>query len=284
LDFKDLMKAPEMPDINDPNHYNEDPLMTLQGNKVTSMRAWYPLVDGLPFVPVTILQEIPYRTFLKAVDAVENDNRDNFKALMVEHIQAGLNWLKGGKPLFVRSFMHSAKHEVPTIKIETEDQLWVNLSEIVYESVMKDIPFGGIAFRQFLDLQAPFQAFGGLPIAKERRVFVERADEVISNGHCFQASKDEVRLTITPYWPKKAIQFSSQVGEPIDWRNQLDVLNKMTGKDCKHIEQLAWQIYDRVKHLHPNWSLDFAKDVRGHWWFIDAAAAEQSWRPNKDDF
>lgn len=268
-DVRDFLA--NQPSLDDPIHYTIDPMLEVRGNNHTNMATWYPLVCDLNYVPFTLLVPVPYRNYLKVLDMLEKQKDLEAKEFFEQYVQPANGIMGYDGSVFVRSYFHSAKHEITQTQCTDLDTVWMNVCDIIYATALKDLPFEGLAYREYVELEAPFTAFSGLPIAKERRVFVERKD-------------NDIVATFTAYWPKKAIHFGPEVQPSLIWEQQLAEINELHDDEIAIIEQQALEVYDKLKDLHENWSLDFAKGVDGKWYFIDAAVAEASWRPDHDDF
>lgn len=174
-----------------------------------------------------------------------------------------------GWPVFIRSCLASAKHDGPnSYKASDVSEVARVLSHTAEDSELKFMFEGGpTAFivREFLNLDAPFTAFNGLPVAREWRFF---------------ASPDAM-ICAHPYWPEETIKFYRGQKEPPGWRSQLADLHERPQitewVDLESVAMRAAAICDAATA----WSVDFAKDVNGKWWLIDMATMERSWHwPN----
>lgn len=167
-----------------------------------------------------------------------------------------------GYPLFMRTDYISGKHNwVNTCFVKTEGDLLNHVFALVDESEgasLFGLPINALVFREFLDLESPFKAFNDMPVAKERRYFI----------------RDGVVICHHPYWPEDAIRFKRAVVPPTDWKQKLCELNVESSNEIIELTKLAekWP-------LPGYWSVDFAQDVYGKWWFIDAARGEVSYHP-----
>lgn len=170
-----------------------------------------------------------------------------------------------GYPVFIRTDLSSAKHCGPgSYLAKSREDISKILCETVVDNEMKfwmsmDQPRAFIV-REFLELDAFFTAFGGLPINREWRFF---------------ANKNEV-ICAHPYWPEEAIQFW-EIPEPPDWKEQLAILHAP-------LHHLEWEDLNEwairaagACDASETWSVDFAKDVNGMWWLIDMAEMKSSY-------
>lgn len=168
-----------------------------------------------------------------------------------------------GFPCFVRTDLSSAKHNGPTSYCcESVEDVERVVRDTFYDNCMKDLWPTAILFRQWLDLDATFRAFGygeeGHPIAREWRIF---------------AAKDGVRCRHF-YWPADAIEDHDPTAD--DWRTRLARLEEIDPETAAELEAMA---VAAVAELDGEWSVDFAFDMRGRWWLIDMARARSSWHP-----
>jgi len=111
--------------------------------------------------------------------------------------------------------------------------------------------------REFLDLDAKFTAFGGLPVAREWRFFVDKCQVF-----CYH-----------PYWPIAALE--DKVKDCEDWKNVLaSDFHLMRPGDLWSLSIMSIHLAEK---LGGRWSVDFAMDRTGKWWLIDCARMEDSW-------
>ena len=109
--------------------------------------------------------------------------------------------------------------------------------------------------RELLDLEAPFTAFKGLPIAQEWRIFAGQ------DGHeCMH-----------PYWPEEALH--GHVDDTSDW--QTTWVSMFAQNPPAMLLVQASIIAERIGH--GSWSFDYAKGKNGMWYLTDMATAENSY-------
>jgi hypothetical protein len=171
-----------------------------------------------------------------------------------------------GVPAFVRTDLASAKHVGPSAyRLDSlgDEDLWRVVCQTFEDVCTKllEAPPQAFLVRQWLELPAPFTAFDGHPIAREWRLFVENSG-----------------VTAHFYWPKAAL--ASRLDHPtLDWEAQhADLARPLSREEFEQLE--AWARWAVASVDGDEWSVDFAQDVRGRWWLIDMALAEQSWRPS----
>lgn len=170
-----------------------------------------------------------------------------------------------GYPLFLRSDQGSAKHDYKhSCYVAKESNLKSHLACLFEWHLMRDLWPHAIVFRELLPLSAPFKAFHGLPIAKERRYFVD-AGRVLCHH---------------PYWPQDAIEEYIDHKLPDGWQNMLAVINVQEQDEIAHLTSMAETFSAKVPGFY---SVDFAQTVYGDWIMIDAARGELSWHPDHGD-
>ncbi len=178
-----------------------------------------------------------------------------------------------GYPLFVRTDLTSGKHSwrdtcfVPD-PLTVMRHVWAVVESHALISFPprpgQDMRVQGIVLREFLTLDAPFKTFNGMPVARERRYFVD-AGEVA----CYH-----------PYWQDPtniASGFPYGEEEPDRWREQLAALNVEPAAEVELLSAYARKV---AQALPGAWSVDFALSEDGKWYLIDMAVAEDSWHPD----
>ena len=215
---------------------------------------WLPKIEaaGLPTPQTTI---IPYdhAAIMPIFDGQPSGEMDR--------LIAAVNDAAGdfAYPVFVRTDLGSAKHSGPkAYKLDDED-CTVLLFCLLEDQEMKfwmerDGP-EAILVRRFLDLEARFEAFHGLPVNKEFRFF-----------------SDGVRVVCKhPYWPECALEEHVDEDRFPNWREDLKALNALD----VDLEQMA--IRAAAAQGGGVWSVDFAQDKNGAWHLIDMATAADSY-------
>lgn len=174
-----------------------------------------------------------------------------------------------GWPVFIRSCLASAKHDGPnSYRADQPADIPRVLSHTAEDNELKFMFQSGpeaFVVREYLDLEAPFVAFHGLPVSREWRFFASTAEILCAH----------------PYWPEEAIKFYPKSVEPDNWRPLLAELHE-------HPKREEWIALETMAikaaglcDTAPSWSVDFAKDTSGKWWLIDMAIMGQSWHwPN----
>lgn len=165
-------------------------------------------------------------------------------------------------PVFIRTDLGSAKHSGPKAYKVDDEPCLQGLYRLLEDQEMKFWtvrPPEAILVREFLTLEAKFEAFCGLPVNREFRFF--------SDGNKVLCSH--------PYWPQDALEGHVNEGAYPDWREQLQVLQDMSDPEADTLECMA---IDAARACGGGtWSVDFAKDVNGKWWLIDMATAADSY-------
>jgi hypothetical protein len=178
-----------------------------------------------------------------------------------------------GYPCFVRTDLSSAKHDGPACyRLDGPDGLRGVVLSTFYDNATKDLasgptPLRAMLFRAWLDLDAPFSAFGDErgqhPIAHEWRVFAGGGTPPCTHF----------------YWPEGAIEDHAPSVE--DWRTQRNAMEQIPALSLGQLVVLAESAVRAVNggDAGPRWSVDFARDRAGLWWLIDMALASASWHP-----
>lgn len=238
--------------------------MRLQTNlqQDSSLLNWYPKIEGKIPTPKTEIYPITPEEFWKMVGLLDGDEEGmaEYERLKNE-IEARTELTY---PLFLRSDQGSAKHNyLETCYVPEKDCLLQHLVGLIEWHLCRDLFPQAIVLRELLDLEAPFKAFDGLPIAKERRWFVD----------------EEKIMCFHPYWPEDAIQFYEPTKPLPGWPVFLGAINIM---DDEEVRQLAYYAEIFRKAVPGFYSVDFAQDRQGKWWLIDAARGELSYHPPHD--
>lgn len=222
-------------------------------NRNSALR-WLPAITeaGLP-VPKTII--VPYKHHL-CMPIFDGEHSDEFDRLSSAVMDAAREI---GFPVFIRTDLTSAKHSGPdAYKIEADGQNRP-IAETLEDTEMKTWleREGAQAFlvREFLNLNAPFTAFHGLPIAREFRFFANE------NGvKCWHG-----------YWPEYTIDGYQPSCE--DWRDKLAEISA-----TPKAPELWYMAVEAAKACGGgDWSVDFCQDVDGKWWCPDMAVAADSY-------
>lgn len=222
---------------------------------------WMPVVEksGFPY-PKTIMIPYDHNLMVQLLDGpVANESARKAFGDLVSASSFARNSISS--KCFIRTDLASAKHSGPSGYLVAEEQdIPSRLMETIEDNEMKFWvdPKGGpthIMVREFLDLDAPFTAFRGLPIAREWRLFAGE-NHVI----CFH-----------PYWPEPALE--EYVKGPANWRDLLADTHSIP--DC--INDLKKAAMFIAKRCVGRWSVDFAMDKSGQYWLIDCATMEDSW-------
>lgn len=227
----------------------------------SSMLNWFPKIEKVLPVPKTEIMRISDEKVYEVMNLIDGTD-----------ISEGLWWkIKEyadtiGYPLFLRSDQGSAKHDYEnSCYVTSEKELKGHLACLFEWHLMRDLWPQAIVFRELLNLQAPFKAFDGLPIAKERRYFVDEGKVMCHH----------------PYWPEGAIeQGRNQKILPTQWKDMLAVISEEDKGEITYLSQLTEIFNELVPGFY---SVDFAQTADGVWYMIDAARGELSWHPEHEE-
>src|SRR3990167_2427173 len=152
---------------------------------LNDLAAWYPLLvtTGVP-TPRTRL----VRTRVELLDLCDGKTPAGFDGFIAK-LRVAADSL-GGAPIFLRTGHTSQKHGWrKTCYVADLDALPRHVAELTEFSAIADmlgLPTESWVGREFLELDARFVAFDGMPVAAERRFFVAGGRVVCHH----------------PYWPE----------------------------------------------------------------------------------
>lgn len=223
----------------------------------TSLLYWYPKLESLAIpMPKTAWVECdPFRCL--------DEDDGTYVPEIAAAVDAKVRELGLDYPVFLRTDLCAGKHSYSeTCFAGSADAIPSHIWGLADDNLCKDLLFGAIVVREFLQLDARFTAFRGLPIAPERRYFVEDGEVICHH----------------PYWPEDAIQFwgATRGAEPPSWRHQLAAMNAEWSDEVTLLSRYA-QTVSSV--LEGAWSVDFAMTRDGTWHLIDMAEACVSYHP-----
>jgi len=226
-----------------------------QENK-TCITHWYPAIKNIVNTPDTMI--VPVSTdlqFALAGDPMTPELKEELDSIVCKfHVFAS----KVGYPVFIKNSLFSSKHGWnKTCFIENED---ANIVEHIanicsdWYCVSNDFSLY-LVFRAFIKTEPAFHAFyGGMPVTKERRYFIEGGKVI---GH-------------HPYWPPESIESPS-----VDnWEHLLDRINFESPSEITVLTSLSEQIGEVLPGA---WSVDWLFGDDGIWYCIDMAEKQKSY-------
>lgn len=224
----------------------------------SSLLVWYPKVKDVLPCPRTVVVELTDDEISSLIGMLDGTPPNPW---LVDRLDAAAREI--GYPLFLRSDQGSGKHEwKDTCYVPSEGVLLKHVAQLVAWHEMAGIlglSFRALVFREFLTLDAPFLAFNGMPVARERRYFVQNGS--VECKH--------------PYWPPESIfTYRGTPALPADWQQQIARLNEMDDAEVQELTQMAETFGERNPGY---WSVDFARTRDGRWVLIDAARGEVSY-------
>lgn len=215
------------------------------------MRSWYPLLvaAGLRTPKTRIVTT--GAELIRIIDGESPPGFDVFAAALKVAAQTI------GYPCFLRTGQGSGKHFWRnTCFVASEAVILQHVVELVEWSEcqsLQGLPTSTWAVRKLLDLDAPFLAYHGMPVATEARVFINKG-----TVQCWH-----------PYWPEDAVEQGKPEGE---WREALKQSYELINK-----EQEAFLVpARRLAEFFGHWSVDFARTKTGDWYALDMAMAVTS--------
>lgn len=213
----------------------------------SSLLKWFPVVKKLNIpIPETVIVKIPTSP---------------------ENMREKANEI--GYPLFMKTDLIAGKHDWEnTCFVEKEKYLNYNITNLISELEIVDMeagsPFNAIVFRKYIELDSKFKAFLGMPVARERRYFINKGKVLCHH----------------PYWIEEAISFWHNTKEPNNWRKLLKELNTETDQEINMLSQYAKMV---AEVFADDWAVDFAQAKDGTWYLIDMQRSKISWHPKCDN-
>jgi len=200
--------------------------------------------------------------FMDALAFLDGQKPSEFPYGELDSAACDLGW-----PVFIRTDLTSAKHDgLSAVQADDADDVVPVGSQLVSACAHKSMRPSAFLVREWVDIEAWFTAFDGLPIGVEFRAF---------------ATPDE-HLCTHYYWPESSIQRAS--GPRHVWTRQRE--EAAASRRPPWLPAAARGAAFEADFQHgiddPEraWSVDFARDERGRWWLIDMALAEDSWHPD----
>lgn len=232
-------------------------MMVTNMQQDSSMLNWFHKIADILPVPKTEIMRISTEEAYEVIGLL--DGKDISESLWWK-IKEAANQI--GYPLFLRSDQGSAKHDYEnSCYVASEKELLGHLACLFEWHLMRDLWPQAIVFRELLPLNAPFKAFDGLPIAKERRYFVDEGKVMCHH----------------PYWPEDAIQTGREVKNLVTgWQKKLAEINQEDEGEIACLTRMAEDFNENVPGFY---SVDFAQSESGKWYMIDAARGELSYHP-----
>ena len=252
--------------------------MASEGRSVnpTSLVYWWPVVSALGLlVPRTEVVALPEPDDAEVVTATclvheghhDADSPECETAL--DRLMPALREAAAriGYPLFLRTDMVSGKHSfedtcyVPDAASLREHAFAVAEEHGMAMFMERDAPLRAFAVREFLALNAPFKAFGGMPVAAERRYFVNDGEVICHHAYWSDIANIERGLMTREDYPH-------------DWMVRLHEVNHEWPEEVAALTKRATIV---AEALPGAWSVDFAQGEHGSWYLIDMAIASRSW-------
>lgn len=221
-----------------------------------SLCLWYPRVQPLVPTPKTEWVDFPNEWFWRIAEPEPDADNSDVEAAIERLCEAGnrIGW-----PCFMRTDLSSGKHQwEQTCYVPTPDDVHRNLFSLLEYNECADImglPYSALVIREFLECESPFNAYRGMPVTLERRLFI-RDREVICDH---------------PYWPTEAIA----QGRPSDpnWADKFaELAESYCGEEATTVYEMASKV---ALEFDGYWSVDFLRAKDG-WYLIDMALGDQS--------
>lgn len=254
--------------------------MDIERNCLTT---WFPVLAkaGLP-VPKTAIVDAGdnWHKMLGVADGPKQFPKEHGEAMaIVERVAEGIRGqasFVGGYPLFLRTGHFSGKHNwnetcfVPDAESVTSHVCELVVMSEIYGS-FGELPWRYWAVREMLptDAIATLPAYGGFPLVREVRAFVEGGKILCRH----------------PYWPGDSVREGFGIRGNRESRypipNHLEQIVAMADTlpmaphDVAEIDDLLTRAAKAFVELGGVWSVDVLKTKRG-WFLTDAAVAQRS--------
>lgn len=212
---------------------------------------WYPRIKNIIPTPKTVIIPVTNADF--------KDYKPIYKLL--DKIQFELNNAHITYPLFLKTDIYSEKWEwANSCFVESDRYLFTNMIHLLVKCEEEDLgEVKEFVIKEFLSLETAFLAFNNMPVAKERRYFIENKQVLCHH----------------PYWEENSIEFYSD-SYPSDWKQKLNDINNETGSEIAYLSELA-VLFARLIDDDGYYSVDFAMDIHGNWYLIDVANGHRSY-------
>lgn len=233
----------------------EDEMDYEQENK-NNMVYWYPLLKTIKIpTPKTILVDTGDCDLSPLLDGEVPTNYYTY----LQRVKTAIHEIS--LPCFLRTGNTSDKHSwKDTCYIEKDDDKYLSshirrLVEFSYMANIAGLPldYSIWAVRELIKTKPLFHAFNDMPIAKERRLFINKG-ELICNH---------------PYWPEEAFE-----NHATDYKKYISELHYLTKEDEENLKRMAEFVSRFFKGY---WSIDFLQDINNKWWLTDMAVGERSY-------
>ncbi|MBD8088652.1 hypothetical protein IFT48_01580 [Pseudomonas fluorescens] len=252
----DLM-AISLPDFTPDPNYRARAFDDAKASK-NAFASWFHAVEksGVNY-PVTL--SLPLSINLQASlmgEPIDEDPNPEVDALVAAIQKFGE---EQGFPLFIKTSFTSNKHywsetcRLASADRETVMQQVYNLHE--YQAMCSPYMFTPeLIVRKMIDVEPVFEAFMGMPVTEEFRLF----------------ARDGKLEAYQPYWPVAAIKNPSVE----DWEARLATIKTPKKEDLQYMTRYAEKI---SKSLGGYWSVDFLRGKDGKLWLIDMAEGNRSY-------
>jgi hypothetical protein len=220
----------------------------------SSLLYWWPRIRSLA-IPKPRTEIVPFDERAFRADARA------YSAECAREVAEAVVDLELAYPIFLKADEAASKHRYrDTCFVPDEAALADHIYEVAADNIFFDLTVEAMVVREFIDLDSRFTAFAGMPVAPERRYFVE----------------DGRVLCWHNYWFENAIEFYGEP-EPDGWRAALTEINTESADERKCLARYATWVAGAIEGA---WSVDFAKGRNGVWYLIDMAEACVSWHPS----
>jgi hypothetical protein len=230
--------------------------------KLSSLFAWYPLIEKVVSTPKTVM--IPMKREFRSFDeALSYEHTEEPEMRRLIDAAIGAVPFLGGYPIFLRSDETSNKHGWRESCFVTSDQeMERGVKNILEFTLMQmfGLSFGGIVVREFLELPHVFHAFSGMPVSREFRYFVKNGSILCRHQYWFPSCMRRV--------------------DREDWLPRLRKLQVLDEKTKDVLDGYALKVSEAVEPLKASencWSVDFCFAKGRGWVLTDMAVGNDSY-------
>ena len=236
------------------------------------MAYWWPKIRGLRIpMPQTVL--IPV-TFTEDGDYLSEETHK-----MVESTAYHM-----GYPVFIKTDLCAGKHDfAETCYVPNKEILHHNLERLRDDNFCKDLMFTHIAVRRFIDLAWQFKAFRYLPIAPERRYFIDEGKVLCRHAYWPEDAIEFYNIEI-PENPDRSYEKTMALREMYVARKKEEYLPLLREMNVEHPQEIniLTDYSEMVARVLPGyWSVDFALGRDRKWYLIDMAEGDRSYHDDE---
>jgi hypothetical protein len=233
-----------------------------------SMTYWWPKIKGLKIpMPQTVFVPV---TFTGDGDCLSEETHK-----IVESTAYHM-----GYPVFIKTDLCAGKHDYDeTCYVPDKEHIHFNLERLRDDNFCKDLMFTHFAVRRYIELAWQFKAFRDLPIAPERRYFIDDGNVICRHPYWPEDAIEFYNLNI-PEDPRRTFEESMALRESLVAKRKEETLPLLREMNVEHPQEIniLTDYSEMVARVLPGyWSVDFALGRDKKWYLIDMAEGERSY-------